>query len=247
MDSLPIALWVIATFIVAGLVKGVTGLGLPTVAMALLGTTMAPATAAALLLMPSLLTNLWQWLAAPSCSGLGRRLWPMLLAASVATLASTALLVRVEPRWSGLGLGLALVGYAGYALRVSVAPPAARSERWLAPLVGLVTGLITGATGVFVLPAVPYLQALRLDKDVLVKALGLSFTVSTVALALGLWIQDGLRVQQMGLSLLAIVPALAGLWLGQSLRARVGQQRFRQCLLLALLGLGLEQIVRALG
>ena len=45
------------------------------------------------------------------------------------------------------------------------------------------TGIITAATGVFVIPAVPYLQAIGLEKDQLVQALGLSFTVSTLALA----------------------------------------------------------------
>ncbi|MDR6287867.1 putative membrane protein YfcA [Inquilinus ginsengisoli] len=68
---LPIAL----TFLLAGFVKGVLGLGLPTVAMGLLGLAMAPAQAAALLVVPSLVTNLWQLFAGPRFGGLLRRLW----------------------------------------------------------------------------------------------------------------------------------------------------------------------------
>ena len=54
-----------AIFLLAGLVKGTIGLGLPTVSMGLLGLLMAPAQAAAMLLVPSLVTNVWQLLAGP--------------------------------------------------------------------------------------------------------------------------------------------------------------------------------------
>jgi uncharacterized protein len=60
-------------------------------------------------------------------------------------------------------------------------PPAA--EWWFGPLIGVLTGLVTAATGVFVIPAVPYLGALNLGKEDMIQALGLSFTVSTIALA----------------------------------------------------------------
>lgn len=244
MNEYAFYLLLTVTFLLAGLVKGVTGMGLPTVAMGLLGTAMPPAAAAAMLVIPSLLTNIWQWLAGPDAFGLVRRFWPMMLGILLGTVSGAALLVRVDPLWSGLALGLALIGYAGYALISPALAIAARTEPWLSPVVGAVTGVITGATGVFVMPAVPYLQALRLDKDELVQALGLSFSVSTVALATGLFVHGALRVDQLGLSMLAIVPALIGMWLGQKIRARISARRFRQCFLLFLLVLGLELVSR---
>ncbi|MBD1597928.1 sulfite exporter TauE/SafE family protein [Pseudomonas typographi] len=231
-------------FFAAGGVKGITGMGLPTVAMGLLGTAMPPAAAAAMLVLPSLATNAWQLFAGPAMARLWRRLWPMLLGIVVGTAGGAALLVRAAPSWSGLALGLALLGYAGYALWAPPLSLPSRLEPWLSPLVGLTTGVITGATGVFVMPAVPYLQALRLDKDELVQALGLSFTVSTLALAAGLLAHGALRVEQVSLSALAIAPALAGMWLGQQVRARISAKRFRQCFLLFLMLLGLELTVR---
>jgi uncharacterized membrane protein YfcA len=151
----------------------------------------------------------------------------------------------VDPKWSGLALGIALVLYAAYALVSPVLSVPARLDRWLSPVVGLVTGAITGATGVFVMPAVPYLQALRLDKDELVQALGLSFTVSTIALAVGLSAHGAFKIAQLGLSTIALVPALAGMWLGQQIRARMSPRRFRQFFLLFLLLLGLELAFRS--
>ncbi|MFT4174599.1 MAG: sulfite exporter TauE/SafE family protein [Rhodocyclaceae bacterium] len=234
------------TFVIAGLVKGVTGMGLPTIAMGLMGSIMPPATAAALLVIPSLVTNVWQLLAGPASARLVRRLWPMMAAVAVGTTASTALLARIDATLSGLALGIALMAYAAYALWAPAWSLPPRTERWLSPLAGLITGIVTGATGVFVMPAVPYLQSLRLEKDELVQALGLSFTVSTLALAAGLLAHDALPARQLGWSAAAVVPALAGMWWGQAIRARIGARTFRRCFLLLLCVLGLELALRPL-
>jgi uncharacterized membrane protein YfcA len=123
-------------------------------------------------------------------------------------------------------------------------PPGA--ERWAGPVAGAATGLVTGATGVFVVPAVPYLGALGLGRDDLVQALGLSFTVSTLALAAGLAWHGALPMQAAGASLLALAPALAGMALGGWLRARVRPETFRLCFFLGLLALGAELVWRGL-
>nr|WP_312989998.1 sulfite exporter TauE/SafE family protein [Comamonas koreensis] len=229
-----------ATFLFAGMVKGVTGMGLPTVAMGLLGTVMPPAMAATLLVVPSLVTNVWQLFSGGAVAALVRRLWPMLAAMVIGTVGGSALLVRVDPRWSGFALGSALIVYAVYALLAPALSIPRALEAWLSPLVGLVTGMVTGATGVFAMPAVPYLGALGLHKDELVQALGLSFSISTLALAAGLLANDAFRLSQLGLSSLSVIPALLGMWLGTRVRARISPQRFRQCFLLLLLVLGLE-------
>jgi uncharacterized membrane protein YfcA len=96
------------------------------------------------------------------------------------------------------------------------------------------------------MPAVPYLQSLQLAKDELVQALGLSFTVSTAALAAGLAARGAYRPDQLGLSLLALAPALAGMWVGQAARARISAERFRRWFLVGLLLLGGEMLLRPL-
>ncbi|GAA4121708.1 sulfite exporter TauE/SafE family protein [Aminobacter aganoensis] len=227
-----------AIFVLAGLVKGVVGLGLPTVAMGLLGLVMLPADAAAILLLPSFVTNVWQLLAGPDVTALLRRLRPMMLAVFLATIASAGLITSSYTTIVTSGLGLILLAYAALGLlRLRMAVPA-RAERWAGPLVGTATGIMTGATGVFVIPAVPYLGGLGLGRDDLVQALGLSFTVSTVALGIGLWWNGAIPLQSMGLSGYAIVPALAGMWLGGWLRSRIDPETFRRWFFagLALLG-----------
>ncbi|MBZ7924524.1 sulfite exporter TauE/SafE family protein [Ensifer adhaerens] len=242
--SFSFLLAVAATFFVAGLVKGVTGMGLPTVAMGALGALISPAAAASLLVVPSFVTNVWQLLAGSAILPLVRRFWPMMLAIVAGTLFGSAWLAGGDTRLTTAALGATLVIYSGCAL---LAPPfriSGRQERWLAPIVGTLTGLVTGCTGVFVIPAVPYLQALGLAKDDLVQVLGLSFTVSTIALAVGLGAQGTFRAETLALSGVAVVPALAGMWAGQRLRSRVSAQGFRRGFLACLFLLGMEMALR---
>lgn len=231
-------------FMLAGFVKGVTGMGLPTVAMGLLGLFLPLPVAAALLVVPSFVTNLLQLFSGPSVRLVFRRLWLMMLLIMVATVATSSLISRINPSWSAFSLGVALITYAVFALISPAFSISQTREKWLAPVIGGITGMITGATGVFVMPAVPFLQSLRFSKDELVQALGLSFTVSTIALAAGLYLNDAFRVGQLSQSFLSLLPALAGMWIGQKVRARISARRFRQCFLLFLVLSGLELISR---
>ena len=235
-------LWlvIIASFTLAGLVKGTLGMGLPTVAVGLLSLSMAPAQAAALLLLPSMVTNVWQLLSGPAFLPLLKRLAPMMIGILLGSVAGALGLKPGQAPWSTPALGLALIVYAAlglFAFQPKVNPT--QERRWGA-FVGLVTGIITAATGVFVIPAVPFLQALGLNKDDLVQALGLSFTVSTIGLATGLGSQGQVDGPILIASLLALVPALVGMWLGQRLRGRISAAAFRRGFLIGLLVLGLH-------
>jgi uncharacterized membrane protein YfcA len=245
-SDLPLApmLFIGATFLLAGFVKGVIGLGLPTVAVGLLGLVMPPAQAAALLVVPSLVTNAWQLAAGPSFGPLLRRLWTMLLGVCVGTFVGGVWLRVGMSGSSTMLLGIALVIYALFGFRRKRFSIPAHAEPWLSPLIGMLTGVVSAATGVFVIPAVPYLQALNLDKDDLVQALGLSFTVSTLALAAVLMWQGAFRPTVAGISLAALPPALAGMLLGQWVRGRVAAATFRTIFFAGLLILGSHLALR---
>jgi len=94
-------------------------------------------------------------------------------------------------------------------------------------------------------PAVPYLQGLALKKEDLVQALGLSFTVSTIALAIGLAKERAFAVDDLGHSLFAVAPALIGMWIGQRVRGRISADTFRRWFFVCLLGLGIQLMARA--
>jgi uncharacterized membrane protein YfcA len=235
-----------AVFLVAGFVKGVLGLGLPTISMGLLAVTMTPGQAAAMLVVPSLVTNLWQMLAGPYVLKLVKRLGGMLIAACIGTWLGAGWLTGPHARYGAIALGLSLIVYAVLSLgAVRVSVPR-QQEIWLGPLVGLVTGLITAATGVFVIPAIIYLQGIGLEKEELVQALGLSFTVSTVALSFNLMGAGVLSVSLASTAIVGLVTAAIGMWIGQLVRLRLDQQTFRRWFFIGLLLLGVYLTGRGL-
>jgi uncharacterized membrane protein YfcA len=233
-------------FCFAGFVKGVIGMGLPTVAMGFLTLLMPPAEAATILVLPSFVTNVWQLAAGPRLAALARRLWPMLLAATIATVVAARWLGAVSSAGTLAALGAALALYAVTSLAPLRLEVAARTEWWLGPLVGGATGIVTATTGVFVIPAVPYLQALRLAPEDLVQALGLSFTVSTIALAAALADDGQFQWPHAGASVLALAAAIAGMLVGQAVRTRMQPKTFRLWFLVGLLLLGLHLMLRGL-
>ena len=234
----------IAAFLVAGLVKGVIGLGLPSISIGLLALVMTPAEAAAIMIFPTFVTNVWQMLAGPHLVALLRRLWTLLAGSVIGIWLGGGILTSANSRIAGCGLGIALVVYASIGLsKVKFSVPR-RHEIWASPLIGLATGFIAGGTGVFMIPAGPYYHAIGLNKDELVQTLGLAFTVSVVVLALILW-RDG--VMQMGNatgSALAVVPALAGMAVGQRIRQYASEETFRRYFFMGLLLLGAQQAIR---
>lgn len=238
-----VIVFISAVFLLAGTVKGVTGMGLPTVGVGLLSLLMTPGEAAALIVAPSLVTNLWQAFAGPGRLPLLRRLWPMLLGICVGTGLGAALAVDAKTAVRTLGAVLALYGGLGLLpkLRPRVGP---RAEAVAGPITGLVTGVATAATGVFVIPAAPYLGALGLERDQQVQALGVSFSISTLALAAVVAVEGGFGGGVGFGSLLAVVPASFGVALGRGLRRAMSPETFRRCFFGALVGLGVHLLLR---
>ena len=100
--------------------------------------------------------------------------------------------------------------------------------------------------GVFNLPALPYLNSLGFSKEELIQALGISFTVSTVALGAALAWRGHYPLVLASGSLAAIIPALAGMWLGQRVRARMHPEVFRRWFFVSLIVLGAYMVGRVL-
>jgi uncharacterized protein len=229
-------------FVLAGFVKGVIGMGLPTIVVGVLSLVTSPAEAVAVMLMPSLVTNVWQGLAGPHLKPILRRLWPTFLGVCAGTWLAVILGVGLlTPEAAGrarVTLGATLVVYALLGLaqvRFRLRP---NVEPWLGPIVGISTGILSAATGVYMIPAVPYYQAIGLEREALVQAQGVSYTVSTLALA-ALLMSGGVLTQgNTTLSAVAVVPALLGMVLGQMIRLRVRPKVFRFCFHAGMLVLG---------
>jgi uncharacterized membrane protein YfcA len=237
---------VVGTFFIAGAVKGVIGLGLPTVSLALLTVALDLQTAMALLLVPSFVTNLWQSFVGGNAKVILHRLWPFLVMATVTVWIGVSALTRLNPLLLTALLGVLLVTYSMVNLGgIRVTIPT-RYEVWAGPLIGSANGVLTGMTGSFVVPGVMFLQAIGLPRDVLIQAMGMLFTASTLALAVALQRADFLTVDHGVLSATAVLPAVVGMIGGQRIRKSLSEQRFRAVFFVALLVLGAYIIVNAL-
>ncbi|MDR3525271.1 MAG: sulfite exporter TauE/SafE family protein [Acetobacteraceae bacterium] len=237
------AWWPSLVLLLAGLVKGVIGLGLPAIGVGLIGLVMPPVQAAAILVVPSSVTNVWQLAAGPNFRGVFRRLWPLLICILLGTYLGGGTLSGGNTAQIRLWLGIVLASYGVFGLlarRYRVQP---RWENWLGPLVGLATGVVTTATGLFMLPLVPYLAGLDgLDREDLVQALGLSFTVSTLGLTVDLLRSHALTQELLIASCIAVLPALIGMQIGTVVRSRISPLWFRRCFYGGMVGLGIELV-----
>ena len=231
-------------YFVAGLVKGIVGLGLPSVAVGLGSVFVGMKPAMAILIIPSFVTNVWQALAGDALAMIMKRTWPMMLTILAGTWAGVWLLARLDAALLATMLGATLIAYAAMGFTRLALPHPGRLELALSLPVGVIHGIVAGMTGSYI-PAVPFLQSLSLSKDVLVQAMGVLFTLSTIALAIAMADQRLISVELAVASVGAVLPALVGMYAGQKLRNRLSEAHFRQFLFAALGALGAYILIRA--
>ncbi|NOJ48626.1 sulfite exporter TauE/SafE family protein [Bradyrhizobium archetypum] len=235
----PMLIFIAAAFLLAGFIKGVVGLGLPTVSMGLLAVTMPPGQAIAIVIVPAIVTNIWQTFGGPYLRDIMRRLWPLMAGTVAGIWLNAGLLTGPYAPYGTVALGTLLVIYAILGLSKLNFKVAHRNEKWIGGIVGLITGVVSAATGVQVIPSVPYLQAIGMEKDELVQALGVFFTVATMALAFTLTATGLLTAATALPGAIAMAASFAGMFIGQAVRNRMQPDVFRRWFLIAMILLGL--------
>ncbi len=227
MPEYPQLIAITLTFLLAGTVKGVLGLGLPTVSLALITLVADLPTAMTLMLLPSLVTNLWQACAGPYTRPVLKRIWPLLSTAAIAVLIGGLLFKVIHLSWLTALLGLLIMLYSLISLGGARLAINSATEKPLGLVTGLVNGLLTGLTGSSVVPGVMYLQALGMPRQMFIQSMGFLFSVSTAALVIAFWL-NGMLDQSLSLiSLWAVFPALLGMPLGQWLGKFIPEKHFR--------------------
>ncbi len=248
MDTLSILLPIALAIVAGGLVKGTFGLGLPLVAMPLMTYFLSVANAISLLVVPMLATNLAQgfiggW---PAFVVRLRRFAPTLITLTVVIAVSIKALVLIPEKILFAMIGIAVIGIALLARfrpKVQIAP---RQERWLGPLAGAVGGVLGGLTSFYGPPLMVFLAGLRLNKDEFVGAISIMYFTGAVGMGIGLagfGIADGAVFLQ---SLLAVIPAMIGIKLGQLIRVRLNEQRFARWLFWMYVVIGVSFLLKAL-
>lgn len=232
-------------FLLAGCTKGIVGFGLPLVGVGLLTAIFGLPTAMALLLIPALTTNLWQGFGGKDTIILLKRFWPFFVATMIFTYPGTLALSRGNVNYLTALLGALLMSYSIFSLNRSQFAVPAHLEKGLNPILGMISGILAGLTGVFTVPGVVYLQSTQMPRDQLVQAMGILFTLSTIGLTASLGAQSILTPKLALLSLAGLVPTIIGMLVGTWIRKRISEKTFKSIFLVALGALGLYIFMRS--
>ena len=236
----------LAVFLLAGTVKGLVGLGLPTVTIALTSLVLPLTESIALITLPTIVTNVWQAAVGGRFRYILRRHWPLIVPLMITLYLTVWLIGQKGPNWASVVLGAVLVVYGAMGLarlRLRLSPDL---EKPLSPVIGTVSGFIAGLVGVPVIPLMPYLQALEIRPAELVQTLGIVLCATSLTLT-GSLIKFGLLDGPHALlSAAAMVPSMAGMWIGQRIRARLSIEQFRVAVFTALSLTGLYTVLSRL-
>ena len=236
----------LAVFLLAGTVKGLVGLGLPTITIALTSLVLPLTEAIALIALPTIFTNVWQAAIGGRFRVILRRQWPLIVPLMIALYLTMWLVGQKGPNWAFLVLAAVLIVYSGLGLLRIRLHIHADLEKPLAPVIGVVSGFVAGLVGVPIIPLMPYLQGLDIKPSELVQSLGVVLCATSLTLTVSLLnfgLLDGPRAI---VSAAAVVPALAGMWVGQQIRLRLSVEQFRLAVFWALLLTGLYTIASRL-
>jgi uncharacterized membrane protein YfcA len=244
--SEPLLFFIAAALLLAGFVKGALGMGLPTVSMGLLAVAMPPGRALAIVIVPAIATNIWQTFVGSHLRDIVKRLWPLMLGTVIGIWFNAGSLTGPYAHYVPVALGVLLMIYSIVGLSRFSFNVARRDEKWIGGIVGILTGLISAATGVQVIPSMPFMQAIGMEKDELVQALGVFFTVATLALAFNLSSAGVLSAATALPGAVAMICSFAGVFIGQAVRSRLQPEAFRRWFLIAMMLLGLYLVASAI-
>ncbi len=228
-------------FTLAGFVKGVVGFGFPIITLIILTLTIGLLDALAIVVLPTIVVNIWQASSGPYLADIVRRMWLYFLVAMIFIWFTSAYLSAVNIKWPTAMLGAIILVFAlSRLLKVSFSVPRKWEQPLSVPLVainGMLTGM-TGMTGSFMVPSVLFMQAMGFQRDMLVQAMGIFFAISTIVLAVSLGRNDLISMEHVQVSVSALVPSILGLAIGRRVRLKIDEERFQQLFLVSVLLLG---------
>lgn len=231
MPDLSLIAFASAVLLLAGTVKGFIGLGMPTVALTLLTLQLDARFAVTLVLIPMLLSNVWQFWRGPDMVGCARRHWRY-AAILILFVAATVWFSQSAPdRFLRAVLGVFVLVFCFSSWRNLVPPIPAHRVRLYETISALVAGLVGGLTAAWAPPLAMYLTGLRLERDAFVQALGFLITAGSISILLNYIAVGHSSVPDLAFSAFLFIPALIGFSVGERLRHRSHPEHFKKVFL----------------
>lgn len=235
-----------AVLLIAGGVKGFIGLGMPTVALALLTLSLEARSAVALILAPMLFSNIWQFWRGPDMVGCLRQHWRFAVVL-IFFVAVTVWLTQSAPdRFLRIVLGLFILVFCLFSWRDAVPVIPANRLRVFEFISATIAGLLGGLTAAWAPPLAIYLTSLRLEREDFVQALGLLITAGSISLFIAYPAVGHVTGPDIVFSFWLLLPTLAGFAVGEKLRMRTDPQKFKTIFLMGFSLLGVNLLLGSL-
>ena len=239
MDPLTIVM-LCGIFLFAGIVKGFLGIGLPAAAMGLLTLIIPPTEAISLLWLPILFSNMFQFGRAPNKRVIMRS-YPWFAVALFASIFVTSLFINEYPTaLLTVAIGVMMVIFS-VNLLFGVTLPVGPGRGWQIG-VGTLSGVLGGLSSIWSPPVAMYLIARNTSKEMFIGATGFLFLVGCLPLGAGLVISGLITWPVIVKSLAGLIMTLIGFRIGEIMRNRVSQEKFRRIVLIAFLIMGVRLI-----
>ena len=230
-DLIPLIPLAGLAFLLAGAVKGIAGIGLPTAALGVMTLAIDPRVAISLILVPMLATNTWQMIFAGNLARTFRRYWVFALCLTLGVSATVFFTASADDRFLLGALGFVILLFVWLSWAGWIPPLPDRFDTAAQVLLGLFAGGIGGLTGTWAAAIAIYLTTRRVDKDEFIRATGFLIFVGSIPLLFS-YLQLGFAtLPLLGLSFAMLVPAFVGMWLGTKVRDRLSPEGFTNAIL----------------
>lgn len=237
---------ILATYLLAGTGKGITGLGFSTICLPFLALSVGLKDALPLVIIPSVCSNLMVMIGVGNFVPAVKRFWPMLLTTVPGLILGLWLLDAFDGETAGAMLGLVLLAFCIFSYANPNYQIPARLQAPLAPISGFLTGTFNGITGSQVMPSMPFLMSLGLERNMFIQSINCSFTMSSFIMAIGLTQLGLFTMQAFVISLCGVVMAFFGVRFGERLRDMLSPEQFRNAILALLVVMAIILIIKAI-
>ncbi|MGB6239304.1 MAG: sulfite exporter TauE/SafE family protein [Bradyrhizobium sp.] len=231
---------VICSLIVAGLLKGTIGVGMPVVALPLLSLFIDVKSAAMLLSMPLIFSNLPQALEGGKTGRCLMQLTLVILGMIPGLFLGVRVLLALDANAAKIIAGLVLMGVGGVTL---LAPRLKLQSRLVFPT-GITFGFFGGILGgIAALPGplvFIFLLAKGLRGKAFTKEASLYLVVSAGLLAILLTASRQFSWLDVSVSAAALLPVVLGMYVGQHMRDKIAPETFTKLVLIAVIAVGAE-------
>jgi len=237
---------IFTAYIVAGFIKGLTGLGFSTSCLPIMALRLDLKVAIPLVIIPSVVSNVAVMIQAGHFREALKRFYPMYLASIPGLVAGVSVLVMINVNLAKAVLGLVLILYSGYSLTKHTVMLTDKWERILKVPAGFATGLVNGLTGSQVMPSLPYMLALDMEKKLFVQSINISFTLGSFIVLLSMnsmgYIHSGLLM----IAVSSLVPVLGAVYVGGHIQKKLSVSAYKKTVLYFLLFMGTILILKLL-